>query len=38
MNPSAWLMLGLTWTVILVITGYLFLKVMRTPPRDDDGE
>jgi hypothetical protein len=31
----AWLMLVLTWGVILFFTGKFFLKVLRTPRRDD---
>ena len=36
MTGSAWLMLVGTWSVILYFTGKFFLKVLRTPPREDD--
>jgi hypothetical protein len=36
MTGTAWAMLGATWLVIVVFTGRLFLKVLRTPQRVDD--
>lgn len=34
MSASAWIMLTLTWGAVTAITGYLFWKVLRTPPRE----
>jgi hypothetical protein len=31
MTGQAWLMLAVTWAVILFFTGKFFLKVLRTP-------
>lgn len=36
MTGSAWLMLGVTWTVVIAFTVRFFLKVLRTPPREED--
>ena len=36
MTSPAWIMLGITWSVILFFTGKFFLKVLNTPPRPDD--
>lgn len=36
MTRSAWLMLGITWSVVIFFTARFFLKVLRTPPRDED--
>lgn len=40
MTSAAWLMLAVTWTVTVSITGYLFWKVLVTPtaPADSDEE
>ncbi len=35
MTSSAWWMLGITWTVIILFTASSFLKVVRTPPKND---
>lgn len=35
MTTGAWIMLGTTWAVILWFTASLFVRVVRTPPRDD---
>jgi hypothetical protein len=34
MTGSAWLMLGVTWSVVIFFTAKFFLKVLRTPPRE----
>ena len=34
MTGSAWLMLGVTWSVVIFFTAKFFLKVLRTPPND----
>ena len=34
MTGTAWLMLGVTWSVVIFFTAKFFLKVLRTPPRD----
>lgn len=34
MSGSAWLMLGITWSVVIFFTAKFFLKVLRTPPRE----
>lgn len=31
MSGAAWLMLGLTWSVVLGVSGYLLIKVLRRP-------
>lgn len=31
MSGGAWLMLGITWPVVLGIAGYLLAKVLRRP-------
>jgi hypothetical protein len=36
MTTSAWIMLTVTWSVIVFFTVTLFLAVVRTPPRDGD--
>lgn len=36
MTRAAWLMLGVTWAVIVFFTARLFIKVLRTPPRDGE--
>ncbi len=35
MSAAAWIMLVLTWTVVIFFTVKFFLKVVRTPPRPD---
>lgn len=35
MTTAAWIMLGVTWAVILYFTGKFFWKVLTTPPRPD---
>ena len=37
MTPSAWAMLVVTWTIVTVCCGWLFLKVLRTPQGGSDG-
>ena len=37
MNGAAWAMLICTWSVIVFFTLKFFFKVLRTPPRPDDG-
>jgi hypothetical protein len=34
MTGTAWLMLGVTWSVVIFFTAKFFLKVLRTPPRE----
>ena len=36
MTTGAWLMLVVSWTVILWFTGRFFIAVLRTPDRSDD--
>ncbi len=36
MTTSAWIMLGITWSVIIFFTTKFFFKVLRTPIREDD--
>ncbi len=36
MTTSAWIMLSVTWTVVAGVAIALILKVLRTPPREDD--
>ena len=31
MTTDAWLMLGITWTIVIGFTMRFFLKVLRTP-------
>lgn len=40
MTGSAWLMLTVTWTVIIGFTSYFFVKVLRhgEPPSDEKPE
>jgi hypothetical protein len=33
MTTSAWIMLGVTWTVVTFFTARFFLKALRSPPR-----
>ena len=33
MTPSAWIMLAITWSVIVFFAGRFLLAVLRTPPR-----
>lgn len=35
MTTSAWVMLVITWSVIISFTGYFFMKVIRTPVREE---
>lgn len=35
MTAGAWLMLAVTWSIIVSFTGYYFWKVLVTPPRSD---
>jgi len=37
MTRSAWLMLAATWFVIIFFTAKFFVKVLRTPQREEDG-
>jgi hypothetical protein len=32
---AAWLMLAVTWAVIVFFTAKFFLMVLRTPPREE---
>lgn len=34
MTGSAWVMLGVTWSVVIYFTARFFLKVLRTPPKE----
>lgn len=34
MTSGAWVMLGVTWTVVIVIAGRLFWRVLTTPQKD----
>jgi hypothetical protein len=34
MTGTAWLMLGVTWSVVIFFTAKFFLKVLRTPPKE----
>ncbi len=36
MTSQAWIMLGVTWSVILYFTGKFFWMVLKTPPRPDE--
>lgn len=36
MSASAWLMLGVTWSVVLFFSLRFFLKVLRQPSGDDE--
>jgi len=36
MSRAALILMIATWTVILLVTGWLFIKVLRTPQRDDE--
>jgi len=36
MTTSAWIMLAVTWSVIVYFTVTFFLAVLRKPPRDGD--
>ena len=38
MTTAAWIMLAVTWTVVIGITGYLFWKVLVTPLKKDGDE
>ncbi len=38
MTLSAWIMLGLTWGIVLFFAGKFFLMALRTPPAGEDGE
>ncbi len=35
MTGAAWLMMLVTWAVIIFFTGKFFWMVLRTPPRDE---
>ena len=37
-TTAAWIMLICTWAVIIGFTLYFFIKVLRTPQRDEDEE
>lgn len=34
MTTAAWIMLGVTWSVIVFFTATFFIAVVRKPPRD----
>jgi len=36
MTMKAWITLAITWSIITYYTVYFFLKVLKSPPRDDD--
>jgi hypothetical protein len=36
MTTNAWLMLIVTWGVVIFFTTRFFLKVLKTPPRDEE--
>lgn len=36
MTRSAWLMLLVTWSVVIYFTVRFFVKVVKTPPREGD--
>lgn len=36
MTTSAWILLITTWSLVAGFSVYLVLKVLRTPPRDED--
>jgi len=35
MTTNAWIMLGVTWTVVVFFTARFFMKILKTPPRDE---
>jgi hypothetical protein len=35
MTRNAWLMLIVTWGVVIYFTARFFLRVLKTPPKDD---
>jgi len=35
MTTSAWIMLGITWAIVLFFAGRFFWMVLKTPPRPD---
>jgi len=35
MTGSAWIMLAVTWSVVAFFTARFFLRVLRTPTRED---
>ena len=38
MSAGAWIMLGITWSVVIGVSGYLFWKVVTRPlVRPEDG-
>lgn len=38
MTTNAWIMLGITWSVVIFFTAKFFIKVLKTPIRPDDDE
>lgn len=38
MTIAAWIFMLCTWAVIIYFCGKFFLKVLRTPPRQEEGE
>jgi hypothetical protein len=36
MTRNAWIMLIVTWSVVIFFTARFFIAVVRTPPREDD--
>lgn len=36
MTVTAWITLGITWSVITFFTVYFFIKVLKSPPENDD--
>lgn len=38
MTTAAWIMLGVTWTVVIFFTGRFFYKVVTTPVLKEDGQ
>jgi hypothetical protein len=35
MTMNAWIMLGVTWTVVIFFTAKFFIKILKTPPSDE---
>ena len=38
MTLAAWIMLSVTWGIVLFFTGRFFWMVLKTPPRKEDQE
>jgi hypothetical protein len=35
MTAAAWIMMGVTWTVVVFFTAKFFWMVLRTPPHEE---